>query len=170
MKTKTMLIAAVSCGLTAVSSAFTLDFTSVPVGTTIPPNLTINVPGYGDVRFSPVGTSELVVDNQYASAPPATTSPSLNFDAGDGVEITFLGLEPTDIDFAWVGASLGETFIPAIVSSSEFVVTLTNLGTPPSGSNSGAGLYQINFNQVPEPSSALLGVLGASMLIIRRKR
>lgn len=172
MKTKLSLIAAVYCGLSATGSAFTLDFVSVPTGTVIPPNLTIAVAGYGDVQFSQEGSSNLVVDNQYASAPPATTSPSLNFDANESVKITFLGAEPTDIDFAWVGVSIGETFnVAPQASPNEFIVTLVNIGSGPSpATNSGAGLYQINFNQVPEPSSALLGLVGATMLVIRRKR
>ena len=169
MKTKLPLIAALYCGLCTVGSAFTLDFTSVPINTTIPPTLTIIVPGYGSVDFDAV-VGSLVVDNQYASAPPVTTSPSLNFDTNDSVKITFVGAQPADIDFAWVGLSIGEQFtVTPQASPNEFIVTLANIGAGPiPAKNSGAGLYQINF--IPEPSSSLLGVIGASMLLIRRRR
>ena len=170
MKTKLPLIAATYCGLCAVGSAFTLDFLSVPTGTPIPPSLTINVPGYGDVRFDTIGNSILIVDDRYENdSPGQTSSPSLNFDSGESVKVTFLGLEPIDVEFDWVGVNAGEFFIAAPgLSPNEFVITLNGSTTP--AANNGAGLYEIGFNQVPEPSASLLGVLGATMLLIRRKR
>jgi hypothetical protein len=170
MKTKLPLIAATYCGLCAVSSAFTLDFLSVPTDTLVPPSLTVNVPGYGDVRFDPIGTAALIVDNRFEKdSLVLTSSPSLNFDNGESVTITFLGAEPTDVEFDWVGVNAGEFFTAAQgISANEFIVTLN--GAALNTANNGAGLYRIGFNQVPEPSASLLGCLGAALLVIRRKR
>jgi len=38
------------------------------------------------------------------------------------------------------------------------------------GQGVNAGLQSVIFDQVPEPSSALLGVLGTSLLVLRRRR
>ncbi len=170
MKTKLPLIAALYCGLCSVGSAFTLDFNSVPSGTNVPPTLIISVPGYGNVQFDPVGTAALVVDNSYENdGPGQTTSPSLNFDSTEQVKITFLGAQPINVEFDWVGLNAGEFFTASAGSTaSEFIVTLN--GTAFEQQNNGAGLYQIGFQQVPEPSAALLGVIGASMLVLRRRR
>lgn len=171
MKTtlKLPLVAAMYCGLSSVGSAFTLDFVSVPTGTITPPALTVSVPGYGDVRFEPVGTASLVVDNRYATPPPGIqTSPSLNFDMGEAVTVTFLGpsgpVDPASVRVGTVDVNIGEAFITtSTVSPNVYTVQLL-------GSGNGAGLYNIKFEQVPEPSAALLGVIGASFLVIRRKR
>ncbi len=176
MKTKLTLFAALYCGLSAVGSAFTLDFRNystgvpIPTGTTVQPALVINVPGYGNVQFDAVGTSVLVVNGDYENDSPGnTTSPSLNFDIGEAVKVTFLGAQPVDVVWATVGLNTGEYFITQEGSTAkEFIVTLG--GSNPNAANRGAGLYEVGFQQVPEPSAALLGVLGASMLVLRRKR
>lgn len=170
MKTKIPLIAAISCGLCSFGSAFTLDFVG-DEGSTLPPNpLVVAVPGYGNVRFEAVGTSNLVVDNRFENDNPGqSTSPSLNFDSGDTVKITFLAAEPVDIDFDWVGVSVGEFFLASPgATSSEFFVTLN--GSALQAANNGGGLYQIGFEQVPEPSAALLGAMGTALLVLRRRR
>jgi MYXO-CTERM domain-containing protein len=38
------------------------------------------------------------------------------------------------------------------------------------GSGDGAGMLSVSFNAVPEPSVAMLGLLGAFGLLIRRRR
>jgi hypothetical protein len=170
MKTTLPLIAATYCGLCAVGSAFTLDFLAVPTGTMVPPALTINVAGYGDVRFESIGSSTVIVDNRFEKGGSVlTSSPSLNFDSGESVTITFLGLEPTNVEFDWVGVNAGEFFTVAQgLSASEFIVNLNGAALNPA--NNGAGLYRIGFSQVPEPSASLLGCLGATLLVLRRKR
>ncbi|MGJ8645142.1 MAG: hypothetical protein ACSHX9_17200 [Luteolibacter sp.] len=168
MKTKLPLIAAICCGLSGIGSAFTLDFlgdegTVLKVGN---PPLTINVPGYGDVVFSVSGATELIVDNSYATPPPGVpTSPSLNFDMGESVTVTFTQAQviPTSVRMGTVDVNIGENFNTTVVNSNEYLVTL-------SGGGNGAGLYNIKFDAVPEPSASLLGALGASLLIIRRRR
>ena len=171
MKTKLPLIAALCCGLSSVGSAFTLDFKSVPTGTTLPPSLLVFVTGYGNVQFDPIGNAALIVDNRFENddAPVDSTSPSLNFDSTEQVKVTFLAAQPLDVNFSWVGVNAGEFFTATQGATlNEFIVTLNGAALQPA--NNGAGLYQIGFNQVPEPSAALLGALGSALLVLRRRR
>jgi len=164
MKTTIALAIASLCGLTAVSSAFTLDFVGYD-GTTLPPNpLVINVPGYGDVRFDAGTGSSLVVNSAYQND-NGSAAPSLSFDQGDALQVTFLGKQPLHVDFDFVGVSPGESFNvqPDLFKSQTYLLNLQ-------GAGDGAGLYAISWTQVPEPSSALLGVLGTSILVLRRRR
>ncbi|MEP2775231.1 MAG: PEP-CTERM sorting domain-containing protein [Luteolibacter sp.] len=164
MKTKLPLIAALCCGLSSVGSAFTLDFVGY-VGTSLPPNpLTIPIAGYGSVTFEAGNTSTLVINEVYKND-NGFGAPSLSFDQNEVVKVTFNGLQPLNVDFDFVGVSSGESFTvqddPFIQQA--YLVTLQ-------GSGDGAGIYQISWNQVPEPSTSLLGALGAAMLVIRRRR
>ncbi len=170
MKTKLPLIAALTCGLSSVGSAFTLDFLG-DEGTMLPTDpLVVFVTGYGNVQFDAVGPATLIVDNRYENdGPGQTSSPSLNFDSGEQVKVTFLGAQPINVEFDWVGVNAGEFFTAAKgANDSEFFVTLNGAAFEPT--NSGAGLYQIGFDQVPEPSAALLGALGTALLVLRRRR
>lgn len=165
MKTKLPLIAALYCGLCTAGSAFTLDFVGYE-GILLPPNpLVIPIAGYGNVAFEAVAPSALVVDNSFENDDPArSTSPSLSFDMGDKAKITFLGPTPLNVDFDYVGNNVGEYFETAQgANSKEFFVTLK-------GNGNGAGLYQVSFNAVPEPSASLLGAIGCCLLVLRRRR
>jgi hypothetical protein len=166
MKMKIASAMALFCGLTAVSNAFTLDFVGYE-GTTLPANpLVIFVPGYGDVRFDAANGSTLVVDAAYQND-DGSAAPSLSFGERDALKVTFLGAEPLKVDFDFVGVSAGENFTvqPALFETQSFLINLQ-------GSGDGAGLYAISWQQqaVPEPSSALLGVLGTAALVLRRRR
>lgn len=110
MKTKLPLIAALSCGLCATGSAFTLDFVGL-LGTSLPPNpLTITILGYGDVTFDAANNSTLVINDAFKND-NGFGAPSLSFDQNEAVLITFKGLKPLNVDFDYVGVSSGETFI-----------------------------------------------------------
>jgi len=164
MKTKTTLVAALFCGLSAISSAFTLNFVGSE-GTIIPPDvLEIAVPGYGSVLFEAVAGSTLIVDNAHLNN-LGSGAPSLSFQTGEAVKVTFIGLTPTDVNFDYVGVSTGEFFTSMAdgVTPQAFIVTLN-------GSGDGAGLYAVSWSQIPEPSSAILGVLAGAVCIFRRRR
>jgi hypothetical protein len=164
MKTKLPLIAALSCGLCATGSAFTLDFVGL-VGTSLPPNpLTINIPLYGDVVFEAANGSTLVIDEKYKND-NGFGAPSLSFDQNEAVKITFKGLQPLNVDFDFVGVSSGESFTvqPDLFTDQAFLVNLQ-------GSGDGAGIYQISWTAVPEPTSSLLGAMGCALLVLRRRR
>lgn len=164
MKTKLTLIAAVYCGLCTAGSAFTLDFVGL-LGTSLPPNpLTIPIPGYGDVVFEAGNNSTLVVNDAYEND-NGFGAPSLSFDQNEAARVTFLGPQPLNVDFDFVGVSVGESFTVQsdLFTEKSFLVNLQ-------GSGDGAGIYQISWNAVPEPSALLLGALGAAMLVIRRQR
>ncbi|MFT3990504.1 MAG: PEP-CTERM sorting domain-containing protein [Luteolibacter sp.] len=164
MKTKAPLIAALSVALSAAASAFTLDAIGYE-GQTLPVDpVVINVPGYGDLIFQADPGSSLVVGSDYQND-NGFGGPSLNFNQGESVRITFAGSEAINVDFDFVGVSANEGFSieqdPA--NSQSYVLTLN-------GSGDGAGLYAISWNTVPEPTSALMGVLGGAMLAFRRRR
>lgn len=148
-----------------MSGAFTLDF-ATSVGTVVQTGspLTINIPGYGDVVFN-VGVSTPLVVNSAFENDNGFGGPSLSFDQNEAVKITFNGLEPLNVDFDYVGVSVGESFVaqPDLFTSQSFVVNLQ-------GAGNGAGIYSISWNAVPEPSSALLGLVGTAILAFRRRR
>ncbi|MFD2257763.1 PEP-CTERM sorting domain-containing protein [Luteolibacter algae] len=164
MKTKLPLIAALYCGLCTVSSAFTLDFNGY-VGKSLPTDtISILIEGYGNVTFTAGNKSTLIVDEKFKND-NGFGAPSLSFDEGDTVNVTFEGAQPLNVDFDYVGVSDGESFTTeeSQFASQTFTISLE-------GNGDGAGLYQISWNQVPEPSSALLGLLGSALLVIRRRR
>ena len=91
--------------------------------------------------------------------------PSLSFDQNEAIKITFNGLQPLNVDFDFVGLSGGESFVVQkdLFTPQAFLVTLQ-------GSGDGAGLYSVSWNTVPEPTSALLGLIGTVAFAFRRRR
>ena len=159
---KNTLLSATAALWVAASAAngFTLDF-SGSVGSALPPDLFINVPGYGMVQFTPLAGSRMVVGTTYQSG--GNPTPSLQFDNGEIVLVTFLALPVTDLSFDFVDVSPGEAMNVNPGAPNAFTVQLT-------GGTNGAGLEEITFNAVPETSSAALGLLGAGLALIRRRR
>lgn len=159
MKTKLITAAAAYICLSTVGSAFSLDFTGIALGTTLPPNpLTISVPGYGNVTFEAGIGSNLIVQD-------FSGTPAIAFDQGESVRVSFEGIDITDVTFSYAGVSVGESFLiaPDPNVANQFILTMQ-------GAGDGAGLTGATWNVVPEPSSALLGVIGASLLVLRRRR
>lgn len=144
------------------AQAFTLDFTAYN-GTNITSGspLTIFVPGYGNVVFSTIGSQVLSINASYAPGISIAIEPTevllVNFagpyapDNIDEVSFGFNGLSGID------GLSL--------VSLNPTTVQMT-MG---SGGN-GAGLRDVTFTAVPEPSTAVLGVIGTLAMVLRRRR
>ena len=158
MKTKLPLIAALYCGLCSVGSAFTLDFSGLNIGDSLPQ--TIIVPIYGSVTFTAVNGAPTI----QTFAPGATKA--ISFKGDESVKFTFNNNIPLNVTNQYISVGAGEVFTFATtVDPKEFLLTLN-----PAGSNVNAGLQSVIFDQVPEPSSALLGVLGSSLLILRRRR
>lgn len=172
MKVKTLLIAAISLGASALSQAFTIDFNAleVPFGTTVDSanSLTVNVAGYGDVLFEVGGTDVVQVGNTYSNDAGTTIVNSLEMDAGDTVLVTFLGPDALNVDFDIVGLTPGEEVVQITqhaIRTFEFQV-----GTIGNPGSDGAGIAAISWTSVPEPSSALLSMLGVGALVLRRRR
>ena len=94
-------------------------------------------------------------------------APSLSFDENEAAVVTFVGLEALHVDFDFVGVSANEDFDvqPHPENANAYIVSLT-------GGEDGAGIYQVSWEAdcVPEPSTSLLGALGATLLVLRRRR
>ena len=171
MKTKVTLIAALSLSASAATQAFTIDFNALvePLGTTVTSAtpLTIDVTGYGPVRFE-VAPSDVVEVGQTHSNDSGTIVNSLEMDSGERILVTFLGPEALNVNFDIAGINPGEEAVDIsnhIIRTNEYQVsTIGNEGSD------GTGLAAVSWNVVPEPSSALLGGLGAGLLILRRRR
>ncbi len=164
MKTKKWLVAALFAASVAVGGAFTLDAVGYAGGTLEQTPFSVFIPGYGELVFEAVTGSSLVVNSAYQND-NGFGGPSLSFDENESVKITFVGPEPLNVDFDFVGQSAGESFVieKDVFTPQAFVVSLK-------GGGDGAGLYAVSWNAVPEPASATLGLLGAAMLVLRRRR
>lgn len=159
MKLTTALAAAALVAVSTSADAFTFDFVA-NVGQALPPNLVIDVPGYGDVEISPLGGSTLQVGTQFMSG--GSPAASLEFTSGDVISVKFLGALLTDVDFDFVDVSPGEGFA-VNGTPNEFTVQLNGIGN-------GAGLKEVTFQAVPEPGSAVLGLASLGLLALRRRR
>jgi hypothetical protein len=164
MKLTTLFVASAFAALATQASAFTFDFNSVPAGTAVP--LTINVPGYGDVAFNPVLGSVLEIGENYETNGDPTRG--LEFDPSDIVEVDFLGVDVFNVEFDFVDISNGEA---QIVSGQPNTFETSLLVIPALNSDAnGTSLVEVRFDAVPEPASAMLGLLGTCLLFLRRRR
>lgn len=147
--------------LSPLASAFSLDFSGVGLGTTIAPTLVVNVPGYGNVQFDAGFGSSLSIEN-YNS--PGGAVKAIDLQNMESVIVTFLGATPSDVGFDFRGLNVGESVNQVPLSGNTYLLSL-------SGSSNGVGVSGATFNAaaVPEASTGLLGVLGALMLLRRRR-
>ena len=187
MKLKTTLIAALSLACTAISQAFVIDFDSFQVdpGGTFSANsitsgnpITVDVNGYGTVTFSIAdGADPVSVDTNFSPNTTLDIAPdqTLEFYSGDVVTVTFAGLAPLKPkDGTIIGFEFGQagddseggadSLVSSKVNDNEYQLSLSGL------QSGGAGLTYIEWNVVPEPSSAALGALGMSMILLRRRK
>lgn len=166
MKMKTPLIAALLLGMPAISGAFTLDAVGYGGSELSLTPYSVFVPGYGELVFEAAAGSSLIVNSAYQND-NGFGGPSLSFDDGESVKITFKGLEPLNVDFDFVGVSAGENFVVEkdLVTPQAYLLSFK-------GGGDGAGLYAISWNTeaVPEPTSALLGLMGGAFFAFRRRR
>jgi len=161
-----LLLAAIALGMPAISNAFTLDAVGYGGSELALNPQSVFVPGYGELIFEALPGSALVVNSAYEND-NGFGGPSLNFDQNESIRVTFAGLEPLNVDFDFVGVSAGEGFTIErdLFTPQAFILTLN-------GAGDGAGLYAISWNTqaVPEPSSAMLGLLAGSFFAFRRRR
>lgn len=155
--------------LAAHASAFTFDFAFDFVaynGSTINSStpLTVNVPGYGNVVFSTTGSNTFTVNSTY-------TSPSSNISLAilptRSLTIHFAGSDPlvdiNDVSFGYNNLGSNETITYNVIDANTIKLTMGATGN-------GAGLRDVTFSAVPEPSTAILGVTGLIALALRRRR
>ncbi len=164
MKIKTPLVAILSCMAISAARAFTLDAVGYEGTVLSGTPFTINVPGYGPVTFEAADGSSLVVNSAYLND-NGFGAPSLSFDQNEALKVTFGGPEPLNVDFDFVGVSAGENFVvqKELFTPQSFLVTLQ-------GGGDGAGLYAVSWKAVPEPTSALLGIIGGMVFVLRHRR
>ena len=182
MKLKTTLIAVLSLACTAISQAFVIDFNDIQqtysdatdtVGSTIDATngITIDVVGYGEV----VITTSTVVDSVNLSVGDKYSDGGLNINSielnnnGDQVTVTF----PSDV-IVFSAQSLGEDTsegldVDGAIPGNVHTIT-ANLVSTTGNELPGIGIQAIQFDVVPEPSSAALGAIGMSMILLRRRK
>jgi hypothetical protein len=150
MKVKAPLIAAMLLGVTAISNAFSLDFTGFE-GQSIG-NITIPVAGYGDVVVIKAGYPASTVDS----------GGEVSFNAGDKFIFVFTAATPT------AGSVIFETLTAGSVTVTGEGTNSREITFASSGTING-----LTFDAaavVPEPTSAFLGILGSTLLVVRRRR
>lgn len=188
MKLKSTLIAAFSAAAMATSQAFVIDFNDInqigsdaftQVGSTIGSStgdggtggITIDVAGYGLVTITQTtfsGGSDLIIGNLYSDGLNNVNSIQLSSN-GDQVTVTF----PTDV-ILFNAQSLDQgtsegLVIEGSLAGSVHIITASLIGTDLNG-EPGIGIQAIKFDVVPEPSSAALGAIGMSMILLRRRK
>ncbi len=147
-------------GIAAAANGFTLNFIG-QAPYVFPPDLVISVPGYGPVQFTPLAGSALVVGTKYQTG--GVPTPSLEFDSGEIVLVSFLGPVVSDLSFDFIDVSPGESMNVNPGGANAFTVQLT-------GGSNGAGLQEITFSAVPETSTGMLGMVAATLCFARRRR
>ncbi|MGJ8695992.1 MAG: PEP-CTERM sorting domain-containing protein [Verrucomicrobiaceae bacterium] len=167
MKTPSAIAAAL-IGFAGSASAFTVDFSAFAVGTPLNPDIVVNVPGYGNVRFAEApnnngGNSHLEITNAHMNSEGVIAN-SIGFVDGEQMVVTFENGPVININFDFAGVGSGEGFQ---------VNTLPFPGDAQLVSFNGitAGVVAVSFDQVvPEPSSTLLVALAGLGIAARRRR
>ena len=194
MKLKTTLIAAFSAAAMATSHAFNIDFNLITVvGAPIGQGESFNVTvaNYGTVTFTNISgpESSIAIDNNFIGNDGQYVN-SLELEGevfteapieAEVIMVTFNGAEVTNAQAVFAGNSADpfdvgifvdlDALIQQVGYSEEtpfegayYAATIGALGSD------GVGLQSISWDVVPEPSSAALGALGMSMILLRRRR
>ena len=165
MKLKLLSIATLFVGLTS-AGAFSLDFTGLNLdgSTTFSgadgQRLIIEVPGFGNVGFgvNPEGSTAQVVELDGVAA--------IEFDETRTITVDFFaGSDVENVVVSFVALNVGEDPIYTAINSRSGEIS-TNQGTV---GISGISFDRIGGPKVPEPSTAVLGLLGAVTLLRRRR-
>ena len=157
----TALTTTLLAALFTQAGAFSLDLTNysqagTPVSQAAP--MILPVAGYGNVSFTMLPGELGVVGTTY-------TDDSIEIAPGETIVVDFLGAPVEQVVFDFVGVSTGETASPNDVTPNQSTVML--LGFTPAAN--GAGMEEVRFVLVPEPSAAALGLLGLIGLLRRRR-
>ena len=156
-----ILIASVA--VTTAAQAFTIDFNALQVdhGTTVTAStpMMVNVAGYGEVKFEVTHSDALIVETHQSNRERLPLQSSQELDSTETVVVTFLEAPALNVDFDIIETDSAESR-----EASYFAGTGDSRSTPDSG------IARITWNTVPEPSSSLLVLVGASLLILRRRR
>ena len=163
---KKYILVALAALCVQAQAFFTLDFTAYN-GTTITPGspLTIAVAGYGNVTFSVPVDPLTIATGVYVPGSDVT----LQMPIGRPVIVSFDGpYAPTDLTndvfFSFNGLNLSnETLNISIIDSRTLMVTVN-------GTGNGAGMRNVTFDAIPEPSTTALGALGVLAMALRRRR
>jgi len=157
-----------SLAVTTAAHAFTIDFNALQVdhGTTVTSStpLTVNVAGYGQVKFEVTNPDVLIVETHHSNGAGQPLQNSLELDSDETVVVTFLGAAALNVDFDIIGIDGGESTEASYFAGSDDYRYTPGVGTD------GTGIARVTWNTVPEPSSSLLVLMGASSLILRRRR
>lgn len=147
------------------AQAFTLDFIAYN-GTSIAASggtLIVPVIGYGNVSFTNTNTQALPINTTIISGVTINLAPTRT------LIVTFLGdyapYNINDVSFSFNGLSGAENAAMSIVplNGTTIQITMGNVGN-------GAGLREVNFDAIPEPSTTLFGALSVLGLALRRRR
>lgn len=161
MKRTSLPLAAAFFALVSSASAFNVDFGSYFASGDTLGAKTINVPGYGNILLTAGVGSTLDYNNSQGSD-------SLVADNNEELFVNFQNGSISNLAFNYVGlnSAAGEEFTASGPTSPvQYIVTLNN-------STNGAGISGFSFDvaAVPEPSTALFGLLGGLGMLFIRKR
>jgi hypothetical protein len=196
MKLKSTLVAAFSVAAITTSQAFNIDFNAITV-TDVPiaenESFTVEVDNYGTVTFTnitPDPSSSIAIGNNFLDNEGNNVNSleleGISIDDGPPIEaevimVTFNGAEVTNAQAVFAGNSANPFDVGIFVDLDALIQQVgyseetpfegayyaATIGAP--GSD-GVGLQSISWDVVPEPSSAALGALGMSMILLRRRR
>ena len=168
MNFKILTLTALFAGIHSVS-AFSIDFTGLnqDLDTTFTgadgETLVITVPNFGNVSFGVDAKDVTAGFDQFDRDGEDATAILFNSDTPIIIEF-FAGSDVTNVMVDFVGLNVGEEPMYTAIDGQSGVIT-TNKGT--------VGIAGISFDRVgpkvPEPSTALLGALGALTLLRRRR-
>lgn len=156
MKLKTPLLTALLAMIPFFGNAFTLDAAGYD-GAELPQDpASIQIVGYGEVVFASTEDQPIMVHSGYMhdTLPP---NPDLNFDPEKAVTIVLSHRGMLGVDLVFAGIPAGQTIDAPHSVDHDFSVkgTAADVAKP----------YGI-----PETASAVLGLLGTALLLLRRMR
>ena len=167
----------------ATSQAFTIDFNAISyeslIGESLNQNdtLEIHVQDYGTVKFintSATTTTNNIVEIGDAYSNDESSVNSLQLEIGEQITVIFCGDQVTDFGYIFQGSNLNPWDM-GMFSIEEEGVAYNAIAIDASylygdqGAD-GVGLQSITWDVVPEPSSAALGAIGMSMILLRRRK